>query len=161
LINAFTRDPKENPPPFYLYLDEFQNVATDSIKTILSEARKYKLGLILAHQYIEQIPKDIKDAIFGNVGSKAIFRINPEDAKFMESYFSPTFSQKDITGLSVGNCYVQLLANNTPQKPFNLKVPFEPGGNEEIREVVKELSALKYGSDREEVEAMIMKKFGV
>jgi hypothetical protein len=161
LVSAFSRDPKENPPPFYLYLDEFQNVATDSIKTILSEARKYKLGLILAHQYIEQIPKDIKDAIFGNVGSKTIFRINPEDAKFCENFLGPTFSAKDITGLSVGNAYIQMLANNTPQKPFSLKVPFEPGGSEEIRDVIRELSSLKYGVPREEVNEMIMKKMGV
>jgi type IV secretory pathway TraG/TraD family ATPase VirD4 len=159
LINAFSRDPKGDIPPFYLYLDEFQNVATDSIKSILSEARKYKLGLILAHQYIEQIPKDIKDAIFGNVGSKTIFRINPEDAKFCENFLSPTFSAKDITGLSVGNCYLQLLSDNKPQKPFNLQVPFEPGGNEEIRDVIKELSALKYGTPRADVEDMILKKF--
>jgi hypothetical protein len=159
LINAFSRDPKTKIPPFYLYLDEFQNVATDSIKSILSEARKYKLGLILAHQYIEQIPKDIKDAIFGNVGSKAIFRINPEDAKFCENFLGPTFTAKDITGLSVGNCYLQLLSQNTPQKPFNLKVPFEPGGNPEIRDVIRELSALKYGTERNEVEEMILKKF--
>lgn len=159
LINAFSRDPKENPPPFYLYLDEFQNVATDSIKSILSEARKYRLGLVLAHQYVEQIPKDIKDAIFGNVGSKTIFRINPEDAKFMENFLGPTFTTKDITGLSVGNAYIQLLANNTPQKPFNIQVPFNPGGSEEIKEVVKELSALKYGTPRAEVEEIIMKKF--
>ena len=134
-------------------------MATDSIKSILSEARKYKLGLILAHQYIEQIQKDIKGAIFGNVGSKAIFRINPEDAKFCENFLSPTFSAKDITGLSVGNCYLQMLSSNTPQKPFNLQVPFEPGGNAEIKEVIKELSALKYGTVREEVEEMILKKF--
>lgn len=159
LINAFSRDPKQEIPPFYLYLDEFQNVATDSIKSILSEARKYKLGLILAHQYIEQIPKDIKDAIFGNVGSKAIFRINPEDAKFCENFLAPTFSSKDITGLSVGNCYLQLLSNNTPQKPFNLKVPFDQSGNAEIKEVIRELSALKYGTPRGEIEEMILKKF--
>ncbi len=159
LINAFSRDPKTPIPPFYLYLDEFQNVATESIKSILSEARKYKLGLILAHQYIEQIPKDIKDAIFGNVGSKAIFRINPEDAKFCENFLSPTFSAKDVTGLSVGNCYLQLLSNNTPQKPFNLKVPFDQSGSEEIKDVIIELSALKFGTPREEVEEMILKKF--
>jgi hypothetical protein len=160
-ISAFTRDPNMQPPPFYLYLDEFQNVATDTIKTILSEARKYKLGLILAHQYIEQIPKDIKDAIFGNIGSKAIFRINPEDAKFTENFLSPTFSAKDVIGQTVGNCYIQLLANNTPQKPFNLKVPLPPPGNHEIKEVIKELSALKYGTPIEEVNEMIMKKFGI
>jgi hypothetical protein len=158
LINAFSRDPKTPIPPFYLYLDEFQNVATESIKSILSEARKYKLGLVLAHQYIEQIPKDIKDAIFGNVGSKAVFRINPEDAKFCESFLSPTFTSKDVMGLSVGNCYLQLLSDNKPQKPFNLKVPFEPGGNPEIRDVIKELSALKYGTERAEVEEMVLKK---
>lgn len=161
LINAFSRDPNENPPNFYLYLDEFQNVATDSIKTILSEARKYKLGLVLAHQYIEQIPKEIKDAIFGNVGTKAVFRINPEDAKFCENFLSPTFVAKDIIGQPRGNCYLSLLANNAPQKPFNLQVRQLPEGNPEIRDVIKELSALKYGSPREEVEEMIMKKFNL
>lgn len=159
LINAFTRDPKAEISPFYLYLDEFQNVATDSIKSILSEARKYKLGLVLAHQYIEQIPKDIKDAVFGNVGSKAIFRINTEDAKFLETSFSPTFSAKDIIGQERGNCYLSLLANNTPQKPFNLRVRQLPDGDPSIRDVIKELSALKYGTAREDVEEMIMKKF--
>lgn len=159
LINAFSRDPKGDIPPFYLYLDEFQNVATDSIKSILSEARKYKLGLTLAHQYIEQIPKDIKDAVFGNVGSKAIFRINMEDAKFLETSFSPTFTSKDIIGQSRGNCYLSLLADNVPQKPFNLQVRQLPPGNPEMTDVVKELSALKYGTPREEVEEMIMKKF--
>lgn len=161
LVSAFARDPHENPPPFYLYLDEFQNVATDSIKSILSEARKYKLGLTLAHQYIEQIPKDIKDAIFGNVGSKAIFRINSEDAKFMETIFSPTFSAKDIIGQERGNCYLSLLANNTPQKPFNLRVRRLPEGDPQMVEVIKELSALKYGVPREEIEEMIMQKFGL
>jgi hypothetical protein len=159
LINAFSRDPNENPPPFYLYLDEFQNVATESIKSILSEARKYKLGLTLAHQYIEQVPKDIKDAIFGNVGSKAIFRINNEDAKFIETSFTPTFTAKDIISQERGNCYLSLLANNAPQKPFNLRVRQLPEGSDEIREVITELSALKYGTPREEVEEMILKKF--
>lgn len=161
LVSAFSRDPHEDPPPFYLYLDEFQNVATDSIKSILSEARKYKLGLTLAHQYIEQIPKDIKDAIFGNVGSKAIFRINTEDAKFIETSFSPTFTAKDIIGQERGNCYLSLLANNTPQKPFNLRIRHLPDGNPGMRDVIKELSALKYGVPREEVEEMIMKKFNL
>lgn len=161
LINTFARDPKDNPPPFYLYLDEFQNVATDSIQQILSEARKYKLGLILAHQYIKQIDEKIRNAVFGNVGSMAIFRIEPEDAKFVENYFSPTFSAKDIIGQSVGNCYLKILANNKPQKPFNLKVPWREGGSEEIRDVVKELSALKYGTPLEEINEVIMKKFGI
>ncbi len=161
LVAALARDPKTDPAPFYLYLDEFQNVASDSIAQILSEARKYKLGLTIAHQFIEQLPKNIKDAVFGNVGSMAIFRINPEDAKFVENYFSPTFSAKDIIGQTVGNCYLKLLANNTPQKPFNLKVPWIEGGSEEIREVVKELSSLKYGLPKDEVDEMIMKKFGV
>jgi hypothetical protein len=161
LINTFARDPKDNPPPFYLYLDEFQNVATDSIQQILSEARKYKLGLILAHQYIKQIDEKIRNAVFGNVGSMAIFRIEPEDAKFVENYFSPTFSAKDIIGQTVGNCYIKMLANNKPQKPFNLKVPWREGGSEEIRDVVKELSALKYGTPLEEINEVIMKKFGI
>jgi hypothetical protein len=161
LINAFARNPEENPPPFYLYLDEFQNVATDSIQQILSEARKYKLGLILAHQYIKQIDEKIRNAVFGNVGSMAIFRIEPEDAKFVENYFAPTFSAKDIMSQSVGNCYVKILANNKPQKPFNLRVPWREGGNEEVRDVVKELSALKYGTPLEEINEIIMKKFGI
>ena len=161
LINTFARDPKDNPPPFYLYLDEFQNVATDSIQQILSEARKYKLGLILAHQYIKQIDEKIRNAVFGNVGSMAIFRIEPEDAKFIENYFAPTFTAKDIISQSVGNCYLKMLANNKPQKPFNLRVPFREGGSEEVRDVVKELSSLKYGTPLAEINEVIMKKFGV
>ncbi len=159
LVAALARDPKKDPPPFYLYLDEFQNVASDSIAQILSEARKYKLGLTIAHQFIEQLPKNIKDAVFGNVGSMAIFRINPEDAKFIENYFSPTFSAKDIIGQSVGNCYLKLLANNSPQKPFNLYTPLQQKGDDEVRDVVKELSSLKYGLPKDEVDEMIMKKF--
>ena len=81
---------------FYLYIDEFQNVTTDSIASILSEARKYRLSLTVAHQYISQLEEKIRDAVFGNVGSMAIYRISSEDAKFVEPKFSPTFMATDI-----------------------------------------------------------------
>lgn len=159
LMAALGRENPAEKPPFYLYLDEFQNVATTSISAILSEARKYKLSLTMAHQYIKQIPENIKAAIFGNVGSKIVFRISEEDAKFLESSFAPTFSASDIMKLENLNAYTALLINNYPQKPFNIKESFPPHGSQETIDELKQLSYLKYGRPREEVEKEIMRKF--
>lgn len=159
LMAALGRENPQEKPPFYLYLDEFQNVATTSISAILSEARKYKLSLTIAHQYIKQIPENIKAAIFGNVGSKLVFRISEEDAKFLEASFAPTFSASDIMKLENLNCYGALLINNYPQKPFNIKEGFPPRGPKETIEELKQLSYLKYGRPKEEVQKEIMRKF--
>lgn len=144
---------------FYLYIDEFQNVTTDSISSILSEARKYRLSLNIAHQYINQLEEGIKNAVFGNVGSMAVFRVGTEDATFLEAKFKPTFTAADIAKLDNYNAYVSMLVKGQPTKPFNMETIAPEKGNIDIVEKIKELSYLKYGRDREEVEAEIMSRY--
>ncbi len=144
---------------FYLYIDEFQNVTTDSIASILSEARKYRLSLNLAHQYITQLEEKIKNAVFGNVGSMAVFRVGTEDANFLEPRFKPIFSAQDITKLENYNAYVNMLVKGQPIKPFNLRTLAPEKGNPDIVDSLKELSYVKYGRDRAEVEAEIMSRY--
>jgi len=146
-------------PPFYLYIDEFQNVTTDSIAVILSEARKYNLGLIAAHQYIKQLQDSIRDAVFGNVGSMAVFRVSTEDAEFFEKSFAPTFSARDIQNIPNYNAYMKVLANGTPVKPFSMATLKPIDGNSAHLEPLKELSYLKYGRPREEIEAQIKQRY--
>ena len=147
---------------FYLYIDEFQNVTTDSIASILSEARKYRLSLTVAHQYISQLEENIKNAVFGNVGSMAVYRVSSEDANFVEQKFKPTFTASDIMKLDNFNSYVTMLVNGTPIKPFSMTSHWSllpEKGNMEMVESLKQLSYLKYGRDREEIEAEIMAKY--
>ena len=151
--------PKDKRPDFYLYIDEFQNVTTDSISQILSEARKYRLSLNVAHQFIAQLDEDIKNAVFGNVGSMAVFRISSDDAQYLESRFKPTFTATDIMKIDNYNCYMSMLGNGSPMKPFNLAVTAPEEGNMEVGNKIKELSFLKYGRPRDEVEAEIMAKY--
>lgn len=146
---------------FYLYIDEFQNVTTDSIASILSEARKYHLSLTVAHQYISQLEDKIRDAVFGNVGSMAIYRISSEDANYVEPKFKPTFMATDIMKLDNFNSYVKMLVGGMPVKPFSMTSHWSltPKGNVEIVDKIKELSYLKYGRDRAEIEEEIMAKY--
>lgn len=146
---------------FYLYIDEFQNVTTDSIATILSEARKYRLALTVAHQYIEQLEETIKNAVFGNVGNMIIYRVSPENASVFEKQLAPTFTPDDVLKLQNFNAYAKILVNGVPEKPFNLQIPPPPKGNLEISSKIKDLSYLKYGRPREEVEAEIMKRYSL
>ena len=144
---------------FYLYLDEFQNITTDSIATILSEARKYRLSLSLAHQFIGQLEDKIKDAVFGNVGSMAVFRVGAEDAEFLVKQLAPTFTETDIINLDNRNAYMRLLSNGRPAKPFNLETLPPAKGDPAQVDKLRELSALVFGRPRAEVEAEVMKKF--
>jgi len=144
---------------FYLYIDEFQNVTTDSISSILSEARKYRLSLNIAHQYISQLEDGIKNAVFGNVGSMAVFRVSSEDAEFLEKRFQPTFKASDIMKLDNYNAYMSMLVKGQPTKPFNIQTLAPEAGNLELVDSLKELSYLKYGRDREEIEDEIMQKY--
>lgn len=146
-------------PPFYLYIDEFQNITTDSISTILSEARKYKLSLNMAHQYIAQLEEGIKNSVFGNVGTICSFRVGADDAKALESQFDPVFSASDIMNIDNLNAYIRLLVNGKPAKPFNLRIPPWSQGNPEQVEQLKELSYTKFGQPCEEVERMILEKY--
>jgi hypothetical protein len=145
--------------PFYLYIDEFQNVTTDSISTILSEARKYKLSLTVAHQFIAQLDEKIKNSVFGNVGSMSVFRVSSEDAQYLEKQFAPVFSAKDLMNIDNHNSYVKMLANGRPVKPFSMETNLPPRGNKILLDKIKELSYLKYGKDRTEVEEAIMEKY--
>ncbi len=144
---------------FYLYIDEFQNVTTDSIASILSEARKYRLALNIAHQYITQLEEPIKNAVFGNVGSMAVFRVGTEDATFLEPKFKPQFTAHDITKLENYNAYMSMLVNGQPTKPFNIRTLAPEKGNPDIVDSLKELSYVKYGRDREEVEQEIIARY--
>ena len=144
---------------FYLYIDEFQNVTTDSIASILSEARKYRLSLNIAHQYIAQLEEPIKDAVFGNVGSMAVFRVGPDDAEYLAKQFDPVFTAQDIIKLDNRNAYLKMLADGAPIKPFNIATFAPPKGIEGIAPKIKELSYLKFGRDREEVEEEIMARY--
>ncbi len=144
---------------FFLYLDEFQNITTDSIATILSEARKYRLSMTIAHQFVAQLEDKIKDAVFGNVGSMAVFRVGTEDAEFFEKQFTPTFKQNDIINLDNRNAYVRLLSGGRPTKPFNIVTVQAEKGDPAQVDKLKELSSLIFGRPRAEVEEEVMKKY--
>lgn len=146
-------------PDFFLYIDEFQNVSTPSIASILSEARKYRLSLTVAHQYIGQLTEEIKGAVFGNVGSIVSYRVSPDDAKYLESRFSPTFTASDIMKIANLNAYVNMLVKGDPKKPFDMFVPFPPKGDITKIDALKELSYLTYGRPVDEVTAEIMRKY--
>jgi hypothetical protein len=156
---ALSRVDTTERPDFYLYIDEFQNITTSSISAILSEARKYRLSLTVAHQYIAQLSEDIKGAVFGNVGSMSVFRVSPDDAAYLESKFAPTFKASDIMKIENYHAYLSLLARGTPVKPFDIDVlPPEHGDRARI-DSLKELSYLTYGRPREEVEGEILRKY--
>lgn len=145
-------------PDFYLYIDEFQNVTTKSIATILSEARKYRLNMTITHQFIGQLEEEIKKAVFGNVGSMAAFRIGSEDSEFMERQFGPEFSARDLMSLDNFRMYVKLLVGGMTSRPFSMRTyPAEKPDTARVNRV-KEFSSLKYGRLREEVEAEILKR---
>jgi len=150
---------RETPPPFYLYIDEFQNITTDSISTILSEARKYKLSLTIAHQFIAQLEDNIRDAVFGNVGSLGVFRVGTEDAEFLEKQFEPVFSATDIIKIDNRNAYMKMLADGRPVKPFNMETLAPAVPRVDLADNIKELSYLRYGRDRAEVTEEIMRKY--
>lgn len=158
---ALARVNSTERPDFFLYIDEFQNVTTPAIASILSEARKYRLSLTVAHQYLAQLPEDIKGAVFGNVGSMAVFRVSPEDSKFLEAQFEPTFTSNDIIKIENYHAYVKMLSKGSPVRPFDIAaLPPEQGDRERI-EQLKELSYLTYGRPKDEVNEEIMKKFSL
>ncbi len=146
-------------PDFYLYIDEFQNISTPSIAGILSEARKYGLSLNIAHQYIGQLDEDIKNAVFGNVGSIAVFRVSAENAQFLESQFLPTFKADDLMKIESYNAYFKPLINGVPVPPFNIHTFAPTKGVPQIVEQLKQLSYFKYGRDRASVDEVILKKY--
>lgn len=149
------RVPQEQRKDFYLYIDEFQNFTTDSIATILSEARKYRLALVLAHQYIPQLTPEIKNAVLGNVGTIASFRIGAEDAEFLEKQFTPEFSRLDLVNLDNFNLIIKMMINNRISTSFKLEIFKPQEGNLKIIDPIRKLSRLKYGREKKEVELEI------
>jgi hypothetical protein len=149
---------------FYLYIDEFQNFLTDSINAILSEARKYGLNLIIAHQFIGQLTRkggdtQIRDAIFGNVGTLISFRVGPDDAEFLEKEYAPVFSKFDLMNTEAFTVNIKLLIDNTASKAFNMKTVQPSPGNKQLADMIKELSRYKYGRKREIVEMEMMERY--
>lgn len=159
--------PEKDRHDFYLYIDEFQNFLTESINTILSEARKYRLNLIIAHQFLGQLEKKgdeaIKNAIFGNVGTKVCFRIGVEDAAEMEKEFSPVFNAYDLMNVPAYNNFVKLLIDNANPAPFSMKIPYVGDmfeTSDERAQQIRNYSRLKYGRDRNIVEAEVLERGG-
>jgi hypothetical protein len=149
----------EERKPFYLYVDEFQNFATGSFEEILSESRKYKLGLHMTHQYTAQLPEELLKAVYGNVGTIATFGLGAPDALAMADEFAPYFDQDDIISLEKFHIYIKLMIEGQTSRPFSAKILL-PWVKEETlvhktnnREKAIEASRRKYGSNREHVEA--------
>jgi len=147
--------PQEERRDFYLYLDEFQNFTTESIATILSEARKYRLNLILAHQYIPQLTETIKNAVLGNVGTFAAFRVGATDAEFLENQFAPEFSKLDLLNLDNFELIIKMMVNNKLASPFKMKTLKPTVGNNALAQAIKKFAHEKYGQPKEIVEKEI------
>lgn len=156
--------PEDMRKDFFLYVDEFQNFATEDFAQILSEARKYRLNLIVANQYISQIDEKIRDAVFGNVGTMASFKVGVDDAAYLQNWFHPVFDQDDLINLENRNMYIKLLVDGEYPAPFSMTAdlkyaPFEwKQGDPEMGNLIKELSRLRYGRDKKLVEAEISKR---
>ena len=164
---------KEERSDFFLYIDEFQNFVTQSIESILSEARKYRLGLILAHQYIDQLEKDsklsgsvsLKGAIFGNVGTMMMYKIGPQDAEHCAKEMAPAFSEQDLVNLDAFKAAIKMSVDTQPSQPFTIEVP-RPWldktyhRDDQAAEAFKELSRLSYGRQKEFVDREILRRIG-
>lgn len=151
--------PENERRDFYLYIDEFQNFSTDSFANILSEARKYRLNLILAHQYIEQLSEKVKPAVFGNVGTMVVFRVGAADAEELVKEFTPTFTEEDIVNLPKYEMYLKLMIDGIASAPFSAKglPPLRAEEKTHNTDKVIAYSREKYASEREIVEEKIMR----
>lgn len=152
--------PMEQRKDFYLYVDEFQNYATEDFAVILSEARKYRLNLIVANQFIGQIDEEVKNAVFGNVGSMVSFRVGVTDANFLQHEFAPIFSENDLTNIEKYHVYIKTIVNNEPVPPFSMSLEKDMDSvkarmNPKLAQMIKQLSRLKYGRDKAGVEQEI------
>ena len=162
--------PEDQRRDFYLYVDEFQNFATDSFASILSEARKYRLALIMAHQYISQLVvsktgstnTQIRDAVFGNVGTITAFKVGAEDAEYLAKEFSPAVTEQDLIGISNYKAYIKLNINSTTSRPFSLETIYDKvGENKKVGDIVHEYARMKYGRKQEFVEQEIIARIGI
>ncbi len=165
LISAMSRQeiPEAQRRDFYLYVDEFQNFATPDFAQILSEARKYRLNLVVANQFIGQMEEEVKNAVFGNVGTVVAFRVGVTDANYLQHEYQPTFNESDLINIDKYNAYIKTIVKNEPVKPFSMDLTKDMSKiteikNPKIAEAIIQLSRLKYGRSRELVEAEISKR---
>jgi len=145
-------------PSFYFYVDEFQTFANESFADILSEARKYKLNLIIAHQYIEQMEEEVRDAVFGNVGTTIAFRVGPFDAEVLETVFQPRFTVSDLVNLGIAQIYLTLMIDGTGSPPFSASTlpPFDLPPRRFVPQILA-ASRTQFGRPRADIEAAIAK----
>ncbi len=165
LISAMSRQeiPEDKRRDFYLYVDEFQNFATPDFAQILSEARKYRLNLIVANQFIGQMEEEVKNAVFGNVGTLVAFRVGVTDANYLQHEFQPTFNEADLINIDKFNAYIKTNVHNEPVKPFSVDLTKDMSRiavarNAKVAEAIIQLSRLKYGRSRELIEAEISQR---
>jgi hypothetical protein len=165
LIAAMSRQdmPEEERKPFYLYVDEFQNFATPDFARILSEARKFGLSLTVANQFIGQMEEEVKNAIFGNVGTLISFRVGVTDANYLQHEYQPTFSETDLINVERFNAYVKTIVDNEPMPAFSMDLTKDMGKvramrSKKMAEMVKQLSRLKYARDKALIEAEIAQR---
>lgn len=165
LVAAMSRTdmPEEERRDFYLYVDEFQNFATPDFAQILSEARKYRLNLIVANQFIGQMEEEVKNAVFGNVGTLMSFRIGVTDANYLQHEFQPVFNETDLINIDRYNAYIKTIVRGEPVKPFSVDLTKDMRQvnamrNNQVANAVIQLSRLKYGRSRDLVEAEITKR---
>ncbi|MBI5619904.1 type IV secretion system DNA-binding domain-containing protein [Candidatus Gottesmanbacteria bacterium] len=165
LISAMSRQEiaEEERRDFYLYVDEFQNFATPDFAQILSEARKYRLNLIVANQFIGQMEEEVKNAVFGNVGSLIAFRVGVTDANYLQHEFQPTFNEADLINIDKYNAYMKTIVHNEPVKPFSMDLTkdmskIKTERNPNVARAIVQLSRLKYGRSREMVEAEVSQR---
>ncbi len=155
--------PEEERRQFYLYVDEFQNFATPDFAQILSEARKYRLSLTVANQFIGQVEEEVKNAVFGNVGTIISFRVGVSDASYLVHEFTPVFSEDDLLNIERYNVYIKTIVNNEPVSPFSMDQTMDleevkKQRNPKVAEIIKEMSRLKYGRDERLVESEIARR---
>jgi CxxC-x17-CxxC domain-containing protein len=148
--------PEEKRKDFFLYVDEFQNFATESFVNVLSEARKYRLALILGHQYIAQMDEKVRDAVFGNVGTIICFRVGAEDAEWLEREFTPEFTAEDLVNLGKYNIYLKLMIDGIAGRPFSAQtLPPLPFPEKSNKEKIIKVSRERYGTPKQKVEEKI------
>jgi hypothetical protein len=153
--------PEAERQDFALYVDEFQNFATDSFESILSEARKYRLNLVLANQFMTQLTDKIREAIIGNIGTVISGRIGITDAEILQKKFAPTFDAEDLTKLPNYQTIASVMINNVPSAAFSMSlVPPMGNSSKELIDALKKLSSAKYGRPRAQVEKEIYARLG-
>lgn len=155
--------PEDQRRDFYLYVDEFQNFATPDFAQILSEARKYHLNLIVANQFIGQVEEEVKNAIFGNVGTIVSFRVGVSDANYLAHEYAPVFGEDDLLNVEKYHAYIKMTVHNEPKPPFSIDTTIDfkalkAAEDPRVAEIIKEMSRLKYGRDERLVEAEIARR---